>query len=174
MNSGGAGVGCMGRAPWPSPSRRGSKTTGHPTPADPSCGHLALCPALPRAHRVKTFWPFLFQFLSPLQLLRGAWSPCCSSLPLTFQPWGAEDEAAAPILPSPRLACLLWGTASAGRARVVLRCGPTQGFGLPLSCPLSCLGLPELPRPGEASLVPWTPGCLPSSPLSWKAFPFVV
>lgn len=42
--------------------------------AHPSCGHLVLCPALPRAHRVKTFWSFLFRFLSPLQLLRRAWS----------------------------------------------------------------------------------------------------
>lgn len=40
-----------------------------------SCGHLVLCLTLPRAHRVKTFWPFLFRFLSHLQPLRGAWSP---------------------------------------------------------------------------------------------------
>lgn len=54
--------------------------------------HSAWPPAPPTgAHRVKTFWPFLFRFFSPLQLLRGARSPF--ALPaLTFQPWEPGTE----------------------------------------------------------------------------------
>lgn len=67
--------GAHGRAPQPSPPlpspRWGSKTTGHPTPADPSCGHLALCPALPRAHSKNLLAFFVPIFESPPAPQRG-------------------------------------------------------------------------------------------------------
>lgn len=45
-------------SPLPPPQ---SKTAGpNPSFLSSSCGHLVLCLALRRVHRVKTFWPFLF------------------------------------------------------------------------------------------------------------------
>ena len=47
-------------APHSCPHKKVRLQAPAPPLCSPSCGHLVLCLVLPRAHGVKTFWPFLF------------------------------------------------------------------------------------------------------------------
>lgn len=124
VSSGGAGVGPVGRAPQASPPltppQRGSKTTGHPTPANPLLWTPGALPGPPQGSQSKNLLAFFVaNFESPSAPQRGL-----ESLLLFLAPHlpalEAEDEEAVPSLPLLRLARLLWGPASARAARVVL------------------------------------------------------
>lgn len=153
------------------PSQQGSKTTGLPTPAYPLLWTPCTLPGPPQGSQSKNLLAFfVLIFESPPAPQRGLESQLLSS-PSPSSPGGPRVERR---LPSPIIEA---GPARCGGSKC--REGPGC-FGVRLRtglwpCPSAAFGLPELPRPGGASLVPWPPGWAPAaSPLSPKAFPFVV